>query len=157
LFEQYTSTTRGGSAQAFSPTQLENMFGIESVGGNPRIGVTIKLAQEAQDSDAIARLKKEGVSIYFRLGDNVFADVPVRALERVARQESVSSITAAKPASVPPPPRPLSPPAVESVLGLERGGAPTALPKSDSDFNRQGLTGKGVIVGVVDTGIDWTH
>ncbi|MGH9969477.1 MAG: S8 family serine peptidase [Pyrinomonadaceae bacterium] len=154
LFEQFTSPTRGGNAQVFSRGQLKDLFGIQSDGGNPTVGVSITLAG---GSDPIAPLKNEGARVYFRSGTTVYADVPVQALVKVARQQNVTSITTAKAASVPTPPQPSAPPAVESLPGLERGGSPPPSAKVDSDFNRQGLTGKGVIVGIVDTGIDWTH
>lgn len=154
LFEQYTSSTRGGIAQAFSRGQLKDLFGIQSDGGNPTVGVAITLTA---DSDPTAPLKNDGARVYFRSGTTVYADVPVQALERVARQQNVTSITTAKAASVPTPPQPSAPPAEQSLPALERGGSPPATAKVDSDFNRQGLTGKGVIVGIVDTGIDWKH
>ncbi|HKZ01045.1 MAG TPA: hypothetical protein VJ180_02340, partial [Pyrinomonadaceae bacterium] len=155
LFDQYTGNTRGGSGApiSFNPTQLRDLFGISSNTGEPSVGVAITLA-EAGDS---AQLRSQGARVYFRSGSTVYADVPVKTLERLAQQQNVISITTAKAASVPTPPQPSAPPVVQPLPGMERGGSPAPVTKLDSEFNKQGLTGKGVIVGIVDTGIDWTH
>ncbi|MGH8525957.1 MAG: S8 family serine peptidase, partial [Gammaproteobacteria bacterium] len=152
LVDQYTSTTRGGSGDLmiFNREQLKDLFGIQTDEGNPSVGVAITLAQAGNT----APLKNEGAKVYFRSGTLVLADVPVRALERVAREQNVMSITTMKAASVPTPPQPPAPPVLQPLTRESGGPSPAKL---DSDFNRQGLTGKGVIVGVIDTGIDWTH
>lgn len=160
LFEQFNGTTRGGAAErlSFDAQQLKEVFGINADSKNPTVGVIITVAG-AGEADA---LKRDGAKIYYRSGDSIFADVPVRALARLAGEQNVLSISSAKAASVPPPPAPPSPPTLRPTGGLTRGvdglGGIVAPPgRPDSEFDRQGLTGRGVVVGVVDTGIDWRH
>ncbi|HWT00322.1 MAG TPA: S8 family serine peptidase, partial [Pyrinomonadaceae bacterium] len=157
LFDQYARGTRGGDRppMAFGRAQLNDLFGIRTENRNPQVGVVITLA-----GGETATLKGEGAKIYYRSGDTVYADVPVRVLERIARQRSVSSISAAKAVSIPTPPEPPAPPVQQPLPGARgdgNGGAMPAAVAADNEFDRQGLTGKGVIVGVIDTGIDWRH
>lgn len=152
LLDQFSATSRGGYEQTFSASQLSDLFGIQSAGGNPNIGVVISVSSGSDPS----RLRAHGAKIYFRSGNTVFADVPVQSLGSVANEPIVLSVTSVKSATVPTPPNSSSPPTVKNVE-INRGGSISSATKLDTDFNHQGLTGSGVIVGVVDTGIDWSH
>ncbi len=150
LYGQYT-TKRGskGNELKFSDEQLSSLFSIKDAGDtNPTIDIAVRMAPSAKVDD----LKRAGAKIYLRTGDTIFAGAPVRSLERIARERSVVSIAALKAASVPPIPKTAKAPILEPRRGAGRGAETL-----DNRFNSQNLTGKGVIVGVVDTGIDWKH
>jgi subtilisin family serine protease len=78
--------------------------------------------------------------------------VPVLALQRVAQQSAVTSIKPMMGATIPKPPRDkMSPRMMRDTRGETRGE------RVAGDFDRQTLTGKGVVVAIIDTGIDWSH
>ena len=88
-------------------------------------------------------LRSAGARVHTRLGSIYTADIPVDKLESVSMLAGINSMRAAKlfhptlDVSVP-----------ETGATLMRGGAPP---------NWTGYTGKGVMVGVVDTGLDISH
>jgi subtilisin family serine protease len=156
LFDQFVGSRGRERPQfGFDDEQARELFNIGGGdGSNPYVGVSIRV-DAAADLD---ELKKHGAKIYLREGDLVLADVPVRSLERLAGEKSVQSVSATKATQTPPLPSPEGRPSF-AQLGErrpERGIAP-AVTTSHSSPTVRGLTGKGVIVGIVDTGIDWRH
>ena len=153
LFDQVTSGADRVQYR-FDKSHLKGLFNLDE-GSNPSVGVAIKISENA-DANA---LKTHRAKIYFHSGDLVFADVPVRALERLAQEPFVLSLTATKAAQIP---------ALQSAgfpaTFTSSFNPPTTSVKSDSTIAQSparplanGLTGKGVIIGVIDTGIDWKH
>jgi len=155
LFDQYVGSRGGGRPQlGFDAEQARELFNIGGGGSNPNVGVSIRVAATADLGD----LKRHGVKVYLREGDLVLADVPVRSLERLAGEKSVQSVSATKAAQAPPMPSPEGWPSF-TLFGERRparGAAPAVKTSTASPLVR-GLTGKGVIIGIVDTGIDWRH
>lgn len=96
-----------------------------------------------------AELKNQGASVHFTREKTTYATVPIESLVKIARLNGVDRIEGISSIDVPNPPKMKSVETKKSGLTM-RGSF-------DDQFNRQGLTGKGVIVGIVDTGIDWTH
>jgi subtilisin family serine protease len=154
LYDQFTPARGGPEQTAFSATQLKELFDVKSDDPNPYVGVAIKL----EPGTGVAELKQTGAKVYLRSGDTVYADVRVSALDRIAEQQAVLSVNPVKAKSAPPFPKEAeSPPAPDLPV---RGGASasvTAPAPLEGQFSAGGLTGKGVIVGVVDSGIDWRH
>lgn len=153
LFDQIANG--GDSFQyGFDKEHLKELFNLDE-GSNPYVGVTISVSKDADTND----LQTHQAKIYSRSGSLVFADVPVRALERIAQEPFVLSVMATKAAQIP-------------VL---QNAGPTATftsslkplttsVKSDATIAQtparplaNDLTGKGVIIGLIDTGIDWRH
>lgn len=156
LFDQITAPRSGGGPQyRFDGEQLRELFNI-SDGPRATVGVTIMLSGTAE----LADLTRHQAKVYLRAGDTVFADVPVHALERLAREKSVLSVAATKAAQIPPLPKRAEAPSLEELGGRlsalsARRGANTKKLRAESADAR--LTGRGVIVGIIDTGIDWKH
>jgi subtilisin family serine protease len=150
LYDRFAGRSRGGGPLAFSADQLDQMFSIKPGEENPFVGVAVTVSANTR----IADLKKYGAKVYWRMNDVVFADLRVRSLEDVARETYVISIAAAKAAGIPPIPKVEKPPSIELP---DRGGNRPGAAKLDNEFNARGLTGKGVIIGIVDSGIDWRH
>lgn len=157
LFDQFDGAGAGGRRRfGFGETHLRELFNLTGdTRSNPYVAVTVRVSDPAQ----IVELKRHRARIYLKTGNVVFADVPVRSLERLAGEKFVTSIAATKAARVPTFPSAVRPLSFEGLRGLGAGGgAPgaVALNSAARDVGG-GLTGKGVIVGVVDTGIDWRH
>lgn len=151
LFGQYNQT-RGGERQVkFNQEQLQALFGIhDPASSNPTVNIAVRLTSNG----TIDELKRSGAKVYLRDGDMVLARTSVLSLERIARGQSVLSIDTNSSVSTPPFPKSKRAPSVES---MGRGAARGATTPLDNEFSTQQLTGKGVIIGVVDTGIDWRH
>lgn len=153
LFDQLTGSSPNAQ-YGFDKQQLTELFNLEE-GPNPSVGATIRVGEGADVSD----LKTHQAKIYFRAGDLVFADVPVRALERLAQETFVLSVTATKAAQIP-----VLQSAGPIATFTSSPNPPQMSVKSNSviaqsparPFSNE-LTGKGVIIGVIDTGIDWKH
>lgn len=148
LYRQFTSA-RGSKSEGaeFSDQQLSSLFGIAGEHKNPSIEVALSVEGAANT----AALEKAGAKIRMRAGDLVYASVPVLALQRLAQQPNITSIKPMMGATIPKPPRGTITPQMMREMRETRGE------KVAGDFDRQALTGKGVIVAVIDTGIDWSH
>ena len=149
LYRQFTET-RGASSEGaeFSEQQLSTLFGIAGAEKNP----SVEVALSVEGVENTATLEKAGAKIRLRAGDLIYASVPVLALQRLAQQPAVTSIKPMMGANIPKPPRDkVSPQMMREMRGETRGE------KVAGDFDRQTLTGKGVVVAVIDTGIDWSH
>jgi subtilisin family serine protease len=158
LVEQY-STGRGDSARAdsfrYSPARLESMFGISPGERNPRLDLAIKVSP----SFVIRTLKERGAKVHLRMGDTVHANVYLLSVEQIAENPDVLAVSALTSPRVPPTPksRAMATPPLPPNTTLP-GTAPARAPRRrDNEFAKGGLTGRGVVVGVVDTGIDWHH
>nr|MDQ2688602.1 S8 family serine peptidase [Armatimonadota bacterium] len=79
----------------------------------------------------------------------VYASAPVSSLLRIAALEGVVSLAPTKAAQTP-----LVPTQNKKLTVPLPGRGPGA---PANTFDHQGLTGKGVVVGIVDSGIDWKH
>ena len=142
LQRQYDGS-RGGGPRPYSDAQLLTRFGIRAGTPDPVVGVAVTLAPGASPQ----ALAADGVTAFFRQGRVVYGAVRARALDRLAGDPAAAHVAPTEAAQAPAPPA-----QNPSLRGLSRGA--TLLPMA---FDHRGMTGKGVIVGVVDSGIDWRH
>ena len=98
-------------------------------------------------------LRNAGANVQSRLGNLIYASVHVRDLERVAEVDGVTDVSPVPANLIPPPPRNL----VRTYSGGGARDLDSATTNAASQFEHQNLDGKGVLVGVIDTGIDWRH
>jgi subtilisin family serine protease len=96
--------------------------------------VQVRIVHDGTDVEAIRALGRVGG----RMGSVISARVPVDALGRLGRLPGVRTVLPARRY------RPLMDVSRPEILGT-------------ATTNRFGLTGRGVLVAVVDTGIDWRH
>ena len=85
-----------------------------------------------------SELRKFGVLVYVQIGDITTAKVPIQNIENLVKHERVSFIQM---------PKKLTAHTDESLDEIKA-------PQARQQYN---VSGKGVIIGVVDTGIDWRH
>jgi uncharacterized protein (TIGR03437 family) len=115
------------------------------------VGVIIKLRD---DNEITAReLATKGVRLRARIGDLAVADVAIEDLSKLAGLDSVQHLRAAKFKT------PLSEfkstiPTLQSAYANDAANAAIKAPDARATFN---LSGQGVIVGLIDSGIDWRH
>ena len=121
----------------FAPESLEKTAAVA------KLDVLIRLHEPFDAESAAAALRAAGATVHSQLGPIVTAELRVSALRGLAELEQVMSIELARPmrsrlnASVP----------ATGATTLRAGAAP----------NWTGLTGKGVVVGIIDDGIDFRH
>lgn len=154
LLTQYRKSSKGVSVveTIFSDEQLRDVFGITDLkDDNPMISVAVKT-----DTNANAEvLKDAGMKIFLRKKSVIYGQIPVLALEKIADDKSILQISATKSAKTPDVPQ-NDAPVIPQVLGNSKGADPKNAPLAN-EFAKGNLTGKGVIVGVIDSGIDWRH
>ena len=164
LYAQYRgSGGKGVSASPFevkfNDGQLQEIFGIKDVANdNPTVAVAVTTNA---DSD-IAALKNAGMKVYMRQGNTVYGAASVLSLAKIAGDKTVSQIAATKSAKAPDLPKESAPPMTRMPNSK---GVDAPVPTTDAtkktplanEFNKAGMTGKGVIVGAIDSGIDWRH
>ena len=155
LVGQFTRTRGGGETiengiGGYTPQQLKEIFDVKSDTRNPQVNIAIEVSPQTTNDE----LKSAGASVYFRLGDTVYARADPSALENLSKIGAVKTIGLLKSLNVPPQPPAQTKPSFDFP---SRGGSETPMPMPVNIFNRQNLTGKDVVVGVIDSGIDWTH
>lgn len=157
LYDQF-STTRSqvtvwpseNGLGGFTSQQLSGIFGIAGGNQDPLVTISIKCDSLAQ----IESVKKAGATIISKAGNVIYAVMPVSGLGKLADTRSVSSVDVFSALQIPSPPTEDVPP-VFSIR--ERGGSTPTKAALANEFDKQKLTGKGVVIGVIDSGIDWRH
>lgn len=158
LYQQYSVASRGGVkgvgervSMNFDAAQLQEIFGIKDAKeANPTVGVAVKTTAKTD----VSRFKQAGMKVYMQMDEMIFGKIPVLSLGKIADERNVSSIEAVKSTRTPKPPgQKFSFTTGKAAMNnLDRAAAPLA-----NEFPKANLTGKGTIVGVIDTGIDWKH
>jgi subtilisin family serine protease len=148
LYRQFSAgRDKAAKDNKFSDAELKKRFGIINNTSNPAVEVAIEITP---DTDTTS-LEKAGATIRLASNQTVFASLPVLNLETLAGDETVISISSVKAAKLPEIPKAQKAPKI-SLPDLTRGALMLA-----NEFDAQRLTGKGVIIGILDTGIDWRH
>ena len=153
LYDQFNSGRGGAStgvAARFSDAELKEIFGIRG-GANP----TVSIAVTTTAGTDMSSLAASGMKVYLKLGDTVYGEIPVRSLGDLADAKTITAIQAVKSAAPPEVPKENESAFLEG--DSSRGAGPVSPKPLANEFNKATLTGKGVIVGVIDTGIDWRH
>lgn len=165
LYAQYRkSGAKGDSGNPveikFNDEQLKEVFGIKDAGNaNPPVAVAVTTNANTD----ITALKNAGMKVFMRQGNTVYGEASILNLAKIAGEKSVSQIAATKSAKAPDLPKEFAPPVLRSPNS--KGGDAPAPNATDAtkkmplanEFNKAAMTGKGVIVGVIDSGIDWRH
>lgn len=162
LYAQYRSSGKGSddapAKNEFSMEQLREIFGIANpINSNPMVGIAVTTASSAN----IAALKQSGMKVYMRQKNTVYGQVPVLSLAKIAGEKTVNRVAATKSAKTPELPKQLLPPAVLNADSKSAKAAPSSKNSKKTplanEFKKGNFTGEGVLVGVIDTGIDWRH
>lgn len=157
LYEQYSLskgvaqvTADETGLRGYTSQQLKGIFDINSEQQEPTIAVSIELISTGQ----IDAIRKLGGSIINQNDKALYVVVPIGAIGKLIEFRTVSSIGIFTALQMPSPVIRDAPP----ILTIpERGGTATASVPLANDFDKQQASGKGVIIGVIDSGIDWRH
>lgn len=151
----FLAASFGASAQAtfghFDQLKLQAATSVQgtkapSAQGAPQVTVLMKVADDA----TVERLKAAGAEVQQTYGSIVVAHVEAARAEAVAATEGVVSVSLDRELNVTEWTSPLGIDLSRQTLGLDKmhsGAAPLTSP----------YTGEGVVVGVVDTGLDAQH
>ncbi|RIK01686.1 MAG: hypothetical protein DCC46_01200 [Armatimonadetes bacterium] len=147
LQDQYSGTK---GRDVFGDDDLQRYFGIKGYASDPFVTVIASMSSSAGASD----IRRVGAVELGRIGRFVFLRCRVSALGVLTRVPGVQRVDVAQAGVVRPPQRART---SQSLLGP--GGTGRKGPESDSvgQFRSATYTGRGVVIGVIDTGIDWQH
>lgn len=137
--------------QVIYATYLDN-----KKGGKPKEALTHPLAHGDARlsvlltySGSIDEIERLGFQVTSRQSESqVQGKVYVKELEQIARSEQVISLSVGRPGV---------PMLDTSVPEINARGATKVWQFNNSTNSFDGITGKGVVIGIIDTGIDWTH
>jgi subtilisin family serine protease len=105
------------------------------------IGVSLRVSGPVPDLSSL------GVRIGAVLGDVVTADVPVSQLPALAAHPSIRSITASRPLTS----------FLDASVPATKASQVWSLASRVPPIEWSGHTGRGVLIGIIDTGLDTTH
>jgi len=146
LHNLYEQVTRPKTRTYFTPAQLRERFGAESLGTQPHVLIAIRLEHGSSiDGNPLG----DDVSVLRSSQTVVYARTTVASLRALCADSRVAGIDGVKPAAFPV--------RGETAVARIRPHIPTRGGDDISAFDHAGLTGKGVIVGIVDSGVDWKH
>lgn len=135
LAAAFDSFKREGRAALASHVGVVGVVSVERTAKPPRVVVFVDFDD---DGDDLAGVEDRGITLNAREGRIRTGIVSLDALERLSEQESVRRIVPARPMR----------------LHMDEASAKVNLP---AFRNGTGLSGQGVVVGIVDSGIESTH
>jgi minor extracellular serine protease Vpr len=156
LYEQYATPTADtwmpdeSGMRGFTSQQLDGIFNIAAGSRDPYVTVSISFNSTAQ----LATVEMAGGAIISQSGNVVYALMPIAGVAKLVDARTIVSIDVLKAARIP---SPVGGGEFPTVTIPERGGSTTASAPLANAFDKQSLNGKGVIVGVIDSGVDWRH
>lgn len=149
LYEQFSNVQRGGDDLGkFTQSQLGDLFGIASFLPKPSITASVTF----KDSIDTGVIKKANATVLAVSNKTAYLSIPIESVGELASVASVTEIGVLKAMHQP---SPLGTSDDFEVFPIERGSSTAT--KLANEFNKQSLTGKGVVIGVIDSGIDWRH
>ncbi len=137
LHEQVTGDRRNPSEFAYSDEQLQLLFSIDGDDPAPLVQVAITLAEGAD----VSVLTEARMAVLNEFGELVVGVIPVAGLLQLARIDEVVRVAPMKTTRNPAPPSRPRMSLADKLLGT----------RGEAEFDRQGLTGNGVIVGIIDS------
>ena len=159
LSDQYSDERQGSkggdSGFGFSDDELKQMYGISAEEASPMVGLAVTVSSVSD----VAALRSNGMKVYLVQGNVVYGQAPVSSLGKLAAERRVLKIASTKSAKIPEVPKSGTVPNIVSDFEAAGGKSArgTAATPLANEFAKGTLTGKGVIVGVIDTGIDFRH
>jgi uncharacterized protein (TIGR03437 family) len=140
--------------------QLRAAVRLEETPGSVKVGViaTLRDGDETAWEAAQAALESAGFTVRTRSERIVVLTIAVNDLPRLVEMKDLERVsaarysqpTSAKPVKVENAPKKFS----GSVLKNDQANLAVRAPEARSAYN---VTGRGVVIGVIDTGIDWRH
>ncbi|QQS33995.1 MAG: S8 family serine peptidase [Acidobacteriota bacterium] len=155
LYEQFSFSRRSGAgideSSEYTSFQLESFFGIDSSESDPLVVTSISFAKAV---DKLV-LEKARASVIAQMGNVVYVMLPIRSVGGLVESPSITRIGILKAFQTP---SPLDTSREFNIVPRERSGSSqTTNAPLASDFDKQLLSGRGVLIGIIDTGIDWKH
>lgn len=156
-FSQRTQTEAGLSeARRQERASLRAAVRLEERNGVTEVGViaTLQAGSESELAAAQAALESDGFKVRTRAAEIVVLSVPVTDLPRLAKVATIARLSASR-YSQPRKVETLSPKKYHSLFRKnDQANIAVNAPNARSTYN---VTGNGVVVGVIDSGIDWRH